>query len=82
MTQAVVQTNLVCGTYFGDSDTVPGGNWTLDARGYPWTSFSADGSVTEPVWEVTSGTDGRTASPPATGGPSRQSDGCRLSCFC
>ena len=61
MTTAITQTNLVCGTYVGDVNRVPGGGWTLDTRGYPWTSFTADESVTEPVWEVTSGEDGRTA---------------------
>ena len=61
MTHAIVQTNLVCGTYVGDVNPVPGGSWMLDARGYPWTSLAADSSVTEPVWEVTTGADGRTA---------------------
>lgn len=58
---AITQTNLVCGTQVGDVNAVPGGNWTLDARGYPWTSLSADHSMTDPVWEVTPGEDGRTA---------------------
>ena len=61
MTLPVTQSNLVCGTYVGDVNSVPGGNWTLDARGYPWTTFTADSSVTDPVWEVTSGAEGRTA---------------------
>lgn len=62
LVSAITQTNLVCGTYQGDANAYPGGDWVLDARGYPWTSLSSEGRMTVPVWEVSNGADGRTVS--------------------
>ena len=59
VTEALTQTNLVCGTYVGDVNAVPGGAWILDARAYPWTSLLAEHVETEPVWQVTTGADAR-----------------------